>query len=286
MKYFRWPIFLATVACLNGCIKVIDLHPDHGPALPYIDAWITDQPGVQVIRMLKAVDYTDSAQASPVADAIIQVTDLTSSTVYPFNYTDGSYIYDAGTGSIGITGHVYQLDISYAGQQFSAVDTLKRNTTIDSIHVEFKKSDGTRKEGYYASFYASDIPGATDFYWIRTYLNGSLNFYTGELFSIDGSFYEDISDGFEFIAPVREVITADDHPYQPGDSVRVLIRSLSKPSYDFGNQLNAQLQNGGLFATVLRNVPTNINTTQGSGNLTIAGWFGTVAEVSAQVVIR
>ena len=91
-------------------------------------------------------------------------------------------------------------------------------------------------------------------------------------------FNENISDGFEFLPPFREGITSDDHPYQKGDKVKVLIRSLSKPSYEFGNQMNNQLVSGGLFATILENVPTNVKNQQPGNSLAIYGWFGTVSE--------
>jgi len=274
------------VFAFSSCEKVVNLEVKDGPALPYIDAWITDQAGVQTIRFLQAVKYTSTGQPEPVADATISLTDLTSNSVYPFAYANGSYTYDAGTGKIGYAGHAYRLNIVYKGIPFTAIDTLKRNTVIDSITTEYKEANSSHDEGYFATFYAKDLAGATDYYWIRTLKNGALNFYAGEMFSIDGSFNDNISDGFEFIPPFREGITPDDHPYVKGDKVKVLIRSLSKPSYEFGNQMNNQIVNGGLFATILQNVPSNVKNGQSGNTLAIYGWFGTVSETWKEKTIQ
>lgn len=274
------------VLVFASCEKVVNVEVKDGAALPYIDAWITDQPGVQTIRFLQAVKYTGSSEPAPIADATITLTDITSNTVYPFSYVNGSYKYDAGAAKVGFTGHVYKLSIVYKGVPFIALDTMKRNTVIDSITSQFKEKDSNHDEGYYATFYAKDLSGGTDYYWIRTQKNGALNYYAGEMFSIDGSFNENISDGFEFIPPFREGITPDDHPYQKGDKVKVLIRSLSKPSYEWGNQVSNQILNGGLFATILENVPTNVKNQQAGNTLAIYGWFGTVSETVNEKVME
>jgi len=285
-KVFISIYIIIALFTFSACEKVVSLKVSDGAPLPYIDAWITDQPGVQTIKFLQAVNYLDTKTPAPIAGAQIKITDLTSNLDYSFTYANGVYSYDAGTDRIGFINHRYRLDIVYQGVLFTALDTLKRNTVIDSVISEHKDKDSNHKEGYYATFYANDLAGATDYYWIRTYKNGGLNYYAGEMFSIDGSFNASISDGFEFIPPFREGITSDDHPYQKGDTVKVLIRSLSKPSYDFGNQLNNQLQNGGLFATILQNVPTNVKNTQAGSGVTIYGWFGTVSETSKSKVME
>src|SRR5438034_8352070 len=86
---------------LNACEKVVSLKVNDGAALPYIDAWITDQPGVQTIRFLQAVNYLDSKAPAPIADAKITLTDLTNNLSYPFIYANGSYTYDAGSSQVG-----------------------------------------------------------------------------------------------------------------------------------------------------------------------------------------
>jgi hypothetical protein len=271
-------------ASFTACERVIDLDLPKGDALPYVDAWITDQPGVQTIKFLKATDYMSESDPAVVSDAQITVTDVTAGKSYPFTFQNGAYNYDAGATPIGIAGHSYKLSISWNGEQFEAADDLKRPSIIDSLTSEYKKADGGDKEGYYVKLYAHDPVGAIDYTWIRTYRNGALNAYVGEMLAADGTFGdgdEGLADGFVFIPPFRDGVTAGDKPYEKGDVVKVLFRSMSKPSYEFMEQVQAQLTNDGLFGKVLTNVPANVFNLQSTGKTKIYGWFGTVAEVSA-----
>lgn len=269
-------------ASFASCTKVINLDLPKGADLPYVDAWITDQPGVQTIRFLKAVDYMNQNAPEAVSNAQITVTDVTAGKSYPFTFSNGAYNYDAGSSAIGVIGHTYKLSITWNGEQFEATDDLKRNTKIDSLTSEFKEKDGDDKEGYYVKLYAHDAVGAVDYYWIRTYKNGSLNYHVGEMLSADGSFSDDgLTDGYSFIPPFRDGVTPGDQPYVKGDVVKVLIRAASKDSYEFLEQVQQQLTNDGLFGKVMHNVPANLNNLSASGKTKIYGWFGTVSEISA-----
>ena len=290
MNIYKRPMVLGCVALilfsLISCEKVIKIDLPSANSLVYLDGFITDSVGVQSVKLLKASGYLDSAAAQPVADATITLTDMTLGTSYPMTYQGGAYSYDAGAGTIGVTGHVYQLAVMWSGAKFTALDTMKRVPVIDSVNFTYKKDDGDKKEGYYATFFSVDLPGATDYYWIRAYRNGVRNGYVFDQVSIDGAYAENTNDGLEFIYPLREGITANDKPYVKGDSVRVVLRSLSKSSYDFMQTALNQLFNGGLFATVLANVPANlVNQTPGN-TARIYGWFGMTAQSEGSTKIK
>jgi hypothetical protein len=287
MKIFAKYITIALVlSSLYSCEKVVDLDLPKGEPLPYIDAWITTNPGVQTIKFLKAVNYLDSQEPQAIADAQVSVTDVTTGQTYVFNYLNGAYTYDAGATSIGIIGHAYKLHIVYKGETFEATNEIKRNTVIDSITYKFQEEKNDEDEGYYAKLYAKDLPGATDYYWIRTYKNDKLNTYVNEMLSVDGAFSEDISDGFSFIPPFRDGITSGEKPYVLGDKVKVVIRSLTKNTHDFMDRVSAQIENDGMFARVLENVPTNVTSLTAGSQSKIYGWFGTVAETEMTKTIQ
>lgn len=282
-------VALIALYTFSSCEKVVDIKLPDGQKLPYVDAWITDKPGKQTIKFLRAVNYLENKEPEAISGAQIAITDVTDNKTYNFTYQNGAYQYDAGAAAIGIIGHTYKLTINWDGQQFEATDTLKRVTKIDSISVEYRGEDdieGDEEIGYYAEMHAKDLPGGTDYSWIRTYKNGSLNYHVTEMVAIDASFYENASDGYIFIEPFREGITSEEHPYQKGDVVKVMIRSMSKPTYDFLDQLIDQLYSGGLFAEVLQNVPSNIFNKQASSQTKIYGWFGTVAETELSRTIQ
>ncbi len=278
----RLNIYISAIVLLwmlGACQKVVNIDVATGDPIPYVDAWITDRPGPQQIKFQTAVGYLDQSTPPPISNAQISVTDLTINKTYDFVYKEGAYTHDPGAGNkIGVIGHEYKLSINWNGELYEATDKLNRVPKVDSITVEYKEEKANQKEGYYAKFYAVDLPGGMDYYWIRTYVNGVRNQNVAEMVSVDGSYYENVSDGLNFIVPIREGITSNDKPYKKGDVVRVLIRSTSKPTYDFVRLLSDQLQNGGLFAKVLANVPANLVNKQAGSKNKIYGWFGTVGE--------
>ncbi|QEC41321.1 DUF4249 family protein [Pseudobacter ginsenosidimutans] len=278
-QFILYIVFILSASAFTSCEKVIDLDVPAGDQIPYIDAWITDKPGVQQIKFQRAVGYLDNSTPPVISDAQISVTDLTLNQTYDFTYNNGAYTHDPGAGnSIGVIGHEYKLTINWKGETYEAKDKLNRVPPIDSITVEFKEEKGGEKEGYYAKFYAVDLKGAMDYYWIRTYRNGVLNQNVNEMWSVDGAYYEDAnSDGFNFIIPIREGITSGEKPYEKNDEVKVVLRGISKDAYGFIRMLTDQLANGGLFAKVLANVPTNV-AKQKTDSEKIVGWFGTISE--------
>jgi hypothetical protein len=280
-KVIKYISIVLLGASFTACERVISLDLPKGEELPYVDAWITDQPGMQTIKFLKATNYMNSNAAEVISDAQISVTDVTAGKSYPFTFKNDAYNYDAGNTPIGVVGHTYKLNITWKGEQFEATDELNRNTKIDSLTSKFEEADGDDKEGYYVKLYVRDLPGAVDYYWIRTYRNGALNYHVGEMLSADGSFDDDgLTDGYAFIPPFRDGVTSDQEPYKKGETVKVLIRSMSEASYDFMEQVQAQLANDGLFGKVMHNVPANVNNLQPTSKTKIYGWFGTVGEIS------
>jgi hypothetical protein len=282
-KVIKYISIVLLASSMTACERVIDLDMPKGDALPYVDAWITDQPGVQTIKFLRSGEYMSTGSPEAISDAQITVTDVTAGVSYPFTYKNGAYTYDAGSSSIGVIGHTYKLSIDWKSEKFEATDELKRHSILDSLTSEFKEEDGEDDEGYYVKLYAHDPVGAVDYCWVRTYRNGTLNYHVGEMLAADGSFGGDegISDGFAFIPPFRDGVTSGEKPYEKGDVVTVLLRSLSKPSHQFIEQAQEQLTSGGMFAKVLLNVPANVKNLNSGSATKIYGWFGTVGEVSA-----
>lgn len=282
-------IIIALSGMLASCEKTISLDLPDGADLPYIDAWINDKPGPQTIKFLRATNYLDNTTPPTISGAQVVLTDITSNKTYDFAWKDGAYVHDPGAGErVGVIGHEYKLSITWNGELFEATDKLNRVPAIDSMTYEYKKKDDgdVDEDGYFAKFFARDLPGGTDYYWVRAYKNGVLNQNTPEQWSIDGSFYPDVSDGNNFIVPIREGITSDDHPYQVNDVVKVQIRSLSKNSYEFIRLMSDQLTNGGLFAKVLANVPANMASKKAGSTNRIYGWFATVAESEMEITIK
>lgn len=269
---------IVAAAGFASCEDVIDLEVPAGKVFPVVDAWLTDENGPQHIRITETVPYTSQAPAPVIKDAVVTITDLTDSKVYPFVFADGQYTHNPGQAlSIGKVGHAYKLRVELKSQVYEAIDTLKRSPKIDSITYKFKKKEdsGYKEDGYVARFYARDLAGGTDYYWIRSYRNNRENSNRlRDMTSIDGSFYENVTDGILFIEPIMEGINREDKPFQADETVIVRLAGCTKASHAFLEQLNNQLSNGGLFAKVLENIKSNITNTNPAGKERVLGWFG------------
>jgi hypothetical protein len=223
-----------------------------------------------------------------VSDAIVTLTDLTDNKVYPFTFAGGVYSHDPGLDkSIGVLNHAYKLRIELKAEVYEAIDTIKRVPEIDSITYEFKTAEDAQsgEEGYYARFHGRDLPGASDYYWIRSYRNTKDN-RVADGFAVDGSYQEYVSDSAVFIVPLSEGITDWDKPYKLNETVIVRLSSVTKSSHTFLTHVESQLNNGGLFAKILENVKSNLKNTNANSNTKVLGWFGTSAVKFKERVIR
>lgn len=279
---------LITAAGFTACEDVIDLEVPKGEILPVVDAWLTDVPGKQVVRITETVPYTSQAPAPVINDATVTLTDLTENKTYDFVFADGVYSHDPGDGiSIGKLNHAYKLRVELKTQVYEAIDTIRRVPEIDSITYEFKKAEdsGSGEEGYYARFHGRDIGGGADYYWIRSYRNTLENRVT-DGFAINGAFSDDVADSSIFILPVSESITQWDKPFQLDEIIIVRLASCTKRSHTFLTQVNDQLNNGGLFARILENVKSNIQNTNTTSKERVLGWFGASSVRYKEKVVR
>jgi hypothetical protein len=118
---------------------------------------------------------------------------------------------------------------------------------------------------------AKDLPGQVNGYWFKTFKNGKFYNKPGEInLSYDAAFGPG-SDGVTFIPPI--VLNLSPERFQIGDSVVVECHSVGISTWFFLNQAQSQMQNGGLFATPVVNVPSNIENVNKNSDVKATGWF-------------
>ncbi|MDH4059137.1 MAG: DUF4249 domain-containing protein [Cyclobacteriaceae bacterium] len=255
-----------------------------------VDAWVTNKPGVQVIKLTRSQTYFDTTLPSGVSGAQVQITDDLGK-VYSFDEsTNGNYEWvPVGAEVFGEVGRKYELSIQVGGETFTATSAMNRVPVIDSVSFTFEEANAFQDDAYFADFWATDPMGPDDNYWIKAWKNGVLLNKPGEInvaydagFSAGGNF-----DGVTFITPIRRAINpfeVDDQdllisPYLPGDSVYVEIHSITLQAFNFMNEVRVQTDRPGgfaeLFSTPLSNVSTNVINTSGVSK--VVGFFNTAA---------
>ena len=290
-------ILLLLVVYALGCEMTI--HPElESPAeILVVDAWLIHNKQEQVVKLSKSQGYFEDQDPEPITGALVKVLDQTSGVVYNFAETDLGYRYTADS-TFGVIGHEYQLSIEVEGDSFSAKARLGAVPAVDSVVFSHNPEDFNILSDYYsAEFFATDLQGDGNTYWIKTWKNGILlnkpseiniaydaGFGAGQ--QVDGVvFHKSIRR--DFINPLEEREDRANYyypPYDIGDSVYVEIHSIDQVAYDYLVAVKTQTDRPGgfseLFAVPLSNVITNVQRTDRNSSTPVAGFFN-VAAVSA-----
>lgn len=285
---------LCAAACFIfvSCEDVIDLPTETGPEQMVVDGWITNEAGPQTIKLTWSANYFNNNAPKPVLNAEVTVTDDLGK-VFEFKdvSANGQYIWGTSNAdTLGKIGRTYTLKIKNGTEMYSAVTEIKRVPTVDSVVYRNEKlpfePDKGPKEGYVAQFYARDFTGSGDTYWIKPYISGKAVVDKAVNISIayDAAFGSGAAtDGLIFILPLRESITTDTL-YSAGASVGVELHSITNETFDYLNQIREQASNGGLFATPITNIKSNVINANPAGPKAL-GFFGASAVSRNETVI-
>ena len=166
--------------------------------------------------------------------------------------------------TLGHVGRTYSLKVVNGTDTFTAQSELKRVPTVDSVVYRHEKwpfePDKGPREGFVASFYARDLEGVGDTYWIKPVIPRQ----SGGRQSCQ---YLDCLR--RCIRCRRAIRRADIHPsmaridhhrliVSAGAQIGVELHSITYEAFEFLKQVNEQGTNGGLFATPIANVRSNI----------------------------
>ena len=261
-------LLLATVGL--SCTDVIELETDFTTPELVVDAWLTDQPEPQTIRLTLSQDFYDNRLPAGVEDAevVVCVNESLEDCKVFVHQDSGRYVWTPEAGeTIGEIGDDFTLGIRQGGTDYVSQTTMRRTAIIDSIAVRLEEEQLGLDEGLYAQLYARDQVGLGDAYLIRTTINDTLLNRPQELNLVYDATFDAGSgtDGITFIFPIRFSINKidDDGGFvtlEQGDQVDVEIWSLSPEAFFFLSVARDQLQNGdnGIFQIPVANSPGNV----------------------------
>ena len=286
-NFLNFILFLFCIGIFSACEDVIVV--DNGFQKPTIvvDAWVNTLNQVQTINIQWSQDYFDSSKPTGISDADVVV--KSGNNIYSFSHVEnGRYEWTPSNGeTLGQTGDVVELIISYSGQVLASQTEVRRVPSIDSISMVFEEESLGVEEGLYAELFARDFIGQGDTYWIRAFKNDSLLNRPQELTIIYDATFDPGSglDGLAFIRPLRLAINPLDEdgifiPYESGDHIYVELHSISNEAFLFLQVAQEQIVNGdnSIFSIPIANARGNIiNTTTGED---VLGMFN-VANISS-----
>lgn len=271
----------------TSCTDIVDITPDDAPELFVVDAWLNNRAEAQVIKVSTTQTYFDASETPRVVGAEVSITSSTGSEFVFENQGDGTYIYDGSDSALGIVGDNLELRIQIGDKILSASTEIKGVPPVDSITYK-EIVDDPRPDGIYAQFFARDLPGLGDSYWIKTFKNGE---FLNKPVEINIAYDAGPSPGVQIdniimIPPIREAINPipdsinfDKGPWDFGDQIRVEIHSINNEAFSFLENARAQILNGDntIFAEPLANTSGNLKMEDGTEE--VLGIF-TVATIS------
>ncbi|PBQ32439.1 hypothetical protein CNR22_11885 [Sphingobacteriaceae bacterium] len=285
---FKFFFFFTGVLFLSSCEDVVQIKLDEGSKLYVIDAFVNDLPGKQTIRVLTNDNYFSNREAPPVAGANVLLKDLTDGSQYVFTDAgNGNYVYNVGASEVmSKRDHQYELNVSIDGTTYTSLTTQKRTAVIDSISAEYDDGTsgfGSAQPAYFCGLWAKDkVDANVDYYWIKTSRNDTL--FDDINICIDGTGgpVTDASFDSTYFTPPATFLGF--RSYQSGNTCKVEVHSIARETYYFFVQAQAQINNGGLFATTPENVKTNI-VTPADAKTKAVGWFNMASVATKTKVI-
>jgi len=252
----RYIIPVLSLLFFSACEEVVELNLNDTEAVVIIDGLVTDQFANQYIRVSRSIDFYDEGTSKGVTNAIVSVSDGTTSYDYihnPTNKEENVGIYFSTNPFAGEVGKQYSLTVIVDGATYKAEDSLYPVTAIDSLQViinddEFEEPE---KKNYFYEilFYAKEPQETEDFYLFKFYRNDTLvlDSPTDIYFSNDDLLAEEING----------IPTASF--YKAGDIGKVEMYSISNAGFIYYNDLINLLQSdGGMFGSPPVNPRTNV----------------------------
>ncbi|MCC5937960.1 MAG: DUF4249 domain-containing protein [Lunatimonas sp.] len=260
MKNF---FFLFGLVALFSCQEEVYLDLRNQERVPVIEAFWTDNPALNRVKISYSRDYYDTASNELEKEAMVTITNLSTGEEIPFGFSEDFQRYLPRRYFSGRRGDMYRLEVLLGDQVYESEGMLLEPPVLDSIVYQFREERLFSEEGYYLTVYGK-IPFDTDnYYRVRITRNDTLLSGRQDYLLFDDTFGTSILDnGFEL----------GGFAFKAGDKVKLELFRLNRSAYNYLNDLvNLLFNDGGLFSPPPQNPRSNIRLVQGTGR--VEGYF-------------
>ena len=242
-------VYLASALLLfTACETEVNPELDQTLNILVVDAWLTDNDPTQHINITRSQPYFDTSAPAKVPGATVIVTDLDDNTTFIFEEEEERYTWESPDGTpLGVVGHEYALLVELDGNTYTSSTVLNEVPEIDSVTFRLEEGNAFFDDVIFGEFFATDLPGINDTYWIKAWKNGRFLGKPEEInIAYDAAFSVDLdNDGVQFIQPIRDLISPqefsrDDDFLSPYNLPQAFVREGS-------NILNAD---GSVYGTI------------------------------------
>ena len=296
MIRFNHIYILLLAVLILSCEQTITVDTEDVASSVVIDAFIDNRPETQTINLTRSRQFYDNTEFERVTAVAVYVEDLTDPSQPDYVFTEAAAgVYEwaptSPTDSFGIVGHEYQLVVVDGESEFRAISRLNPVPVVDSLRFNYEEESNFFDERYEAEFFATDLPGFGDTYWIKGFKNGVFldrpEYITT---SYDGGFSASNEDAILFIPPLRLAINPfeeDEQGYDVLDTARVELLSITEDAFLYLNEIFTQTDRQGgiseLFSVPVTNLTGNVEVV--SGSQSALGFFCTSSVSVAELVL-
>jgi hypothetical protein len=262
---FSLMMFFAAML-VSACEKDLPSVPlRSGTPVLNVDGWITNRQGGDTLRLTKTADFFDQTGAPAVTGAVVTLSDDHDHVEQLEEITTGLF---AIKKLRAVLNYKYTLTIQAEGETYSATTAVSRlSPVIDSLTFKYYPKGGDYDStGYRVKIWGQELAGKGDALRIMIKRNGVLQNQIDDL----NVFNDDNVEGNYIKGLEMDSFTG----FKTGDRITVEQWSLDPAAYNFWNQLQTQVSNGGLFAFIPANVPTNVHNINSASSKTATGYFG------------
>ncbi|RYE14145.1 MAG: DUF4249 domain-containing protein, partial [Sphingobacteriales bacterium] len=125
-------LLAASVLLFASCEKVIDVDIKESPNQLVIQGNITNNEGIQTIKLSESVAYTESSIYPPVSGANVVVTDNEGNAFTFAESQPGVYVAGPMT---GIAGRTYTMNVKVKDKTYTASSTMPAMVPLDSLSI-------------------------------------------------------------------------------------------------------------------------------------------------------
>ena len=256
MRYIRIIILgIIVVTSFSSCEEVINIEVEQAPSQLVIDGLVTDEDTIHVVHISLSAGF-DGTVPVEVKNAIVEVSDNLGNV---YNYTHNPEGYDSLAGYyysdqkyVGVENGIYQLDVTVGNESFTAVDTLRGVTAIDSLSIRIDEQavNDSENDGkiYQVLLYGQEPQETIDFYYFK--------FYRDSLLEVDNNIYvfDDKVLGSSLDGLPSPIL------FREGELAGVEIYGITRVQFVYLSDLANILNNdGGMFSPPPANPRSNIS---------------------------
>jgi hypothetical protein len=246
---------------LSSCKNVIDLELKNASPQLVIEGKVTDQIGPQTVTITKSVPLGNSNTYPPVSGASVKLIDHNGITRTLTERAAGVY---ASSSFAGKVNQQYTLNVTVAGQTYTAKSVMPEKVHIDSIALSVQNFGNSTTKTIIV-FYQDPVPVVNQYRFVLT-VNGEL---------IKRVFAR--NDQFTNGRFVQQLLYQSDVTLKSGDKVDIEMQCIDQYVYDYWYTFTQQ--RGGFNSTTPTNPPNNFNTDK------VLGYFSAHTSEHRNIII-